>query len=85
MVQGGTREEEIVESDTEDEEIIEEWDAIPLRIRIPGARAPVLFEVDLQQKQFRTINPGMWLSMVNIKLPHLADLEVDNMKKFIFD
>ena len=35
----GPMEEEIVESDTEEEEILEQRDAIPLRIRIPGARA----------------------------------------------
>jgi hypothetical protein len=26
----------------------------------------------------------MWLSMVNVKPPQLMDLEVENMKKFIF-
>ena len=39
MVQEGPREEEIVESDTEEDEILEEREAVPLRIRIPGARA----------------------------------------------
>ena len=38
LVQEGHREEEIAESETEEEEILEERDAIPLRIRIPGAR-----------------------------------------------
>ena len=38
MVQEGPREEKIVESDTEEEEILQQ-DAVPLRIRIPGARA----------------------------------------------
>jgi len=33
------REKEIVESDTEEEEILEEQYAAPLSIRIPGARA----------------------------------------------
>jgi hypothetical protein len=28
---------------------------------------------------------GMWLSMVNIKPPQLADLEIESMKKFILD
>ena len=27
----------------------------------------------------------MWLSMVNVKTPHPADLEVENMKKIILD
>ena len=34
VVQEGPREEEIVESDTEEEEILEEREAVPLRIRI---------------------------------------------------
>ena len=38
MVQWGPREEEIVESDAEEEEILEEREAAPLRIRISGAR-----------------------------------------------
>jgi len=39
VVQEGPRDEEIVESDTEKEEILEERDAPPLRIRISVARA----------------------------------------------
>ena len=39
IVQEGPREEENVESDTEEEEILEEQEAVPLLIRIPGARA----------------------------------------------
>ena len=31
------------------------------------------------------IDPGMWLSMVNVKPLHLSDLEVESMKKFILD
>ena len=31
------------------------------------------------------IDPGMGLSMVNVKPPHLSDLEVESMKKFILD
>ena len=31
------------------------------------------------------VDPGMWLSMVNVKPPHLVDLEIDTMKKFILD
>ena len=41
VVQEGPREDEIVESDTEKDEILEEREAVPLRIRIPGARARV--------------------------------------------
>ena len=32
-----------------------------------------------------SINPGMWLNMVNVKPPDLADLETECMKKFILD
>ena len=39
MVQEGPRKEEIVVSHTEEEEILEEREVVPLRIRIPGARA----------------------------------------------
>ena len=69
-------EEEIVESGTEEEDILEERDAGPLHIfiRIPGARAPggppAAAEIPA------LIDPGMWLNMVNVKPPHLADLEV---------
>ena len=80
-VQKGPREEEMVESDTEEEEILEEREAMPLRI--PGARArggpPAAAAIPAP------IDPGMWLSMVNVKLPHLSDLEVESMKKFILD
>jgi hypothetical protein len=31
------------------------------------------------------VDPGMWLSMVNVKPPQLADLEIESMKKFILD
>jgi hypothetical protein len=31
------------------------------------------------------MNPGMWLNMVNVKPPQLADLELESMKKFILD
>ena len=78
----GRREEEILESDSEREEILKERDAVPLRIRIPGARVrggPLAGAILIQ------IDPGMWLSMVNVKPNHLADLEVENMKEFILD
>ena len=83
MVQEGPREEEIVESDNEEEEILEERDAVPLRIRIASARArggPLAAAMPAR------IDPGMWFSMGHIKLPpHLADLEVESMEKFILD
>ena len=37
-VPAGPREENPVESDTEDEDILEDRDQVPLRIRIPGAK-----------------------------------------------
>ena len=80
MVQEGHREEEIVESDTE--EILEERDASPLRTCIPGARGrggPPAAEIPAP------IDPVLWFSMVNVKPPYLADLEVESMKTFILD
>ena len=73
MVQEAPREEEIVESDTEEEEILEVREAVPLRIRIPGARnRPPAVSIPAP------IDPGMWLSILNVKPPHLSDLEVEN-------
>ena len=40
MVQEGPREEEIVESDTEKDDILEERDAAPLRIRARALGGP---------------------------------------------
>jgi len=60
----------------------EERDAAPLRIHIPGASArggPPAAAIPAP------IGPGMWLFMVNVKPPDLADLEVEIMKKFIQD
>ena len=68
-----------MESDTEEEESLEEREDVPLRIRIPGARARGGHPVAAIPAP---IDPGMWLSMVNVKPPHLADLEVESMKKF---
>ena len=73
------REEEIVESDTEEEEILEKRDAAPLRIRIPVSRALGYPPADPISAP---IDPGMWLNMINVKTPHLA---VDSMKKFTLD
>ena len=64
-----------MESDTEEEEILEERDAVPLRIRIPGARdrgGPLAAAIPAP------IDPEMWLNIVNVKPPHLADLEVES-------
>jgi len=76
-VPAAPREENPVESDTEESEILEEREQVPLRIRIrvgpPAAEVPA------------AIDPGMWLNMVNVKPPQLSDLEVKSMKKFILD
>ena len=31
------------------------------------------------------LDPEMWLNMVDVKPPYLADLEIEMMKKFILD
>ena len=75
VIQEEPREEEIVQSDDEEEEILEERDVVPLRIRIPGARdrgGPLAAAIPAP------IDPEMWLDMVNVKPPHLADLEVES-------
>jgi len=67
-------EEKIVESDTEEEEILEERDdALGARARGGPSAAAIPAQID----------PGIWLSMIIVKTPHLADLEVESMKKFI--
>ena len=38
----------------------------------------------LQQLNFQ-LHLEMWLKIVNVKLPHLSDLEVESVKKFILD
>ena len=79
VVPEGPWEEEMVESESEEENIV---DAAPLRIRVPGARArggPTSAAI------LAPIDPGMWLSIINVNKPHLADLEVESMKKIIFD
>ena len=80
--QEGPREEEIVEADAAEDEILEEREDVPVRIRIPAGRARVGPPAAAIPAP---IDPGMWLSMVNVKPPHLADLEVESMKKFILD
>jgi len=73
-----SREEDPDESNDEGEEILDERDTVPVRIRIPGERgrvgppsAAIPASIDL----------GMWLNMVTVKTPHLADLEIESMKK----
>jgi len=81
-VPAAPREENPEESDTEESEILEEREQVSLRIRIPGARGrvgPPAAEI------LAAINPGMWLNMLNVKPPHLSDLEVESVKKFILD
>ena len=57
-----------MESETEEEEILEERDDAPkLSIRIPGARA---HDGTPAAAIPAPIDPGMWLSMVNVKPPH---------------
>ena len=73
------REENLLESDTEGSEILEEREQVPLRIRIPGRVGPPAAEVPA------AIDPGMWFNIVNVKPPHLIDLEVESVKSFILD
>ena len=86
-VSAAPREDNPVESDTEESEILDEREQVPLRIRIPGARGrvgPPAAEVPAAEVP-AAIDPGMWLNMVNVKPPHLSDLEVESVKKFILD
>ena len=79
-VPAASTEEIQVESDTEESEILEEREQVPLRVRIQGARGrvgPPSAEVP------GVIDPGMWLNMVNAKPPHLIDLDVESIKKFL--
>ena len=60
------------------DEIFEEREDILARVprargRAPAAALPA------------AIDPGMWLNMVNVKTPYLADLELESMKIFILD
>jgi len=64
-VQEGHWENNPVESDTEDEEIVEERDEIPLRIRIQMLGV----EIYLQQRQIRSRD-------VYVNPPHMADLKI---------
>jgi hypothetical protein len=52
---------------------------VPPQIPAAPAAAAAAFLAPL------AVDPGMWLSMVNVKPPQLADLEVESMKKFILD
>ena len=80
VIQEKPREEEIVELDTEEEEILEERDAVPLSIRKARDRGePPAVAMPAP------IDPGIWLNMVNVKPLHLADLDKESMKKFILD
>jgi len=64
--------------DEEDSDDNEEMDEAPARVpqrKLRGlAVAPPL-----------ALNPGMWCNMVNMKLPYLADLEIESIKNFILD
>jgi len=72
----GPREESPVKSDAEEEDILEERDQVPLRIRIPGAPHSRDRSGSPVAEIASSIDPGMWLNMVNVKPPHLSDQEV---------
>ena len=81
VVQEGPREEEILDSDTAGDcrgarccSFTYSYSGGRSRVGPPAAVAIPA-----------PIDPGMWLNMVNVKPRHLADLEVDSMKKFILD
>ena len=77
-VPAAPREENPVESDTEESDILKKREQVPLRIRIQGARGradPPAAEVPA------AIDPKMWWNKVNVKPPHLSDLEEESMKK----
>ena len=59
-----------MKSDTEEEEILEERDLAPLRIRIPGARSRGGLPAAAAAATIPVlIDPGLWLNMVNVKPP----------------
>ena len=63
------------EEDSDDNEEMEEaLVRVPQRIVRGPVVAPQL-----------ALDPGMWLNMVNVKPPYLADLEIESMKKFMLD
>jgi len=81
------RRDAFVQEGPREEEILEKRDDVPLRIRILCARArggppaaAAAAAAAAAGAMSAPINPGMWLNMVDVKLPHLAGLEVDSMK-----
>ena len=68
-----------MESVTEGEEILWEKNAVSLQIHIPVARGrggPPAEPISA------AIDTCMCLNIVNVKPPHLADLEIESLKKF---
>ena len=61
------------EDDSDDNEDMEE---APVRVTQWRVRGPVVAPL-------LALDPGMWLNMVCVKPPYLADLENERMKKFI--
>jgi len=55
----------------------EEMEEAPVRVPQRRVRGPAVAPLAL--------DPGMWLNIVNVKPPYLADLEIESMKKFILD
>ena len=64
-----------VDSDSSsDNELLEEVVSAPHgRARPPGVVVPLAKDL------------GLWLTMLNVKSPHLLDVEIDSMKKFILE
>jgi hypothetical protein len=58
-----------LDPDNQDEEEV----PVPAQGQAAAAVAPMVMD------------PGMWLNMVNVKPPQLADLEIESMKKFILE
>ena len=60
------------------DEIFEEREDIHARVSRARGRAPAAAIP-------AAIDPGMWLNMVKVKTPYLADLELKSMKNYILD
>jgi len=59
------------------DDIFEEREDIPARALRARGRAPAAaFPA--------AIDPGMWLNMVNVKTPYLADLELESLKSLFW-
>ena len=74
-VEAGQDNEIVNEADSDDNEQVEE---VPVRVPQRLARIPAVAPQ-------LALDPGMWMNMVNVKPPHLPDLEIESMKKFILE